>query len=873
MRPLRIAQALVSAVAGLVPRWQRRDWRQEWDAELRHHADSQNEPFGVVSRSTGAVADAVYLRSQALQLDVLAHDASVAWRNAIRRPAFTLLVVMTLALGIGVNSAVFALLDGVLLRPLPYRDPSRLVFVWHTLPSQNIFEVEATAWDYGDWHSLRSFSELALVSGGAVTIGGGDDPPERVRISSVSASLMPMLGIAPAIGRGFTAAEDTTDAPGVVILSDGLWRRRFGADPNVLGRIIQINNEQRAIVGVMPRGAALPGPTGGDEELWASAHMSAANWANDRSHNFVILARLADGTPLSQATAELEVHAARVAAERPSHRNVGVRVIPITEQTVKSARPTLLVIAGGVALLLLVASANASTLLLARAAHRQHELAVRTALGATRSHLLSLAMMDCLVLALLGGLVGLALGSWALGAMIPLLGEAVPKSLGVGVDGRVALFTAAVTTVLGVLFGAIVAAHRPGQGLSAALKSTARTASAAAAGRMRRALVVAQVALAVVLLSAAGLMLNSVVKLSRVNAGFDPRQLLTFRLALTTQNYAAFPSRVAFGSDVLQRLEAIPGVRHAALVSSIPLGGSRGANGVEVEGRPPNPNETIIVDQRHISPNYFQTMAIPMVSGRPFTATDDSRGEQVTIVNRAMAERYFPNENPIDRRVRLSAGYDSGVWFRIVGVVDNVRHIALSREAPTEMYRPFAQTAAGNIALAVKTDGEPTAIGAAVRNAVKTVDPNLPVYDMRTMEERISGSFAQTRGTMMLLLVTAVLAALLSGVAIYGSIWYSVSQRVPEIGVRLALGASRASIFLEVLRRAVVLTGIGSALGLAASLAAGRLLSGLLFQTTATDPGTHALVIAGTMTLAVVAGFVPARRATRVDPMTALRNE
>jgi putative ABC transport system permease protein len=477
------------------------------------------------------------------------------------------------------------------------------------------------------------------------------------------------------------------------------------------------------------------------------------------------------------------------------------------------------------------------------------------------------------VLALLGGLVGLALGSWALGAMIPLLGEAVPKSLAVGVDGRVALFTAAITVVLGVLFGAIVAAHRPGQGLSAALKSTARTASAAATGRMRRALVVAQVALAVVLLSAAGLMLNSVVKLSRVNAGFDPRQLLTFRLALTTQNYAAFPSRVAFGSDVLQRLEAIPGVRHAALVSSIPLGGSRGANGVEVEGRPPNPNETIIVDQRHISPNYFQTMAIPMVSGRPFTATDDSRGEQVTIVNRAMAERYFPNENPIDRCVRLSAGYDSGVWFRIVGVVDNVRHIALSREAPTEMYRPFAQTAAGNIALAVKTDGEPTAIGAAVRNAVKTVDPNLPVYDMRTMEERISGSFAQTRGTTMLLLVTAVLAALLSGVAIYGSIWYSVSQRVPEIGVRLALGASRASIFLEVLRRAVVLTGIGSALGLAASLAAGRLLSGLLFQTTATDPGTHALVIAGTMTLALVAGLVPARRATRVDPMTALRNE
>jgi putative ABC transport system permease protein len=873
MTPLRLAQTLVRAFSRLVPRWQRQDWRQEWDAELQHQALDRNEPFGTLSRSTGAAVDAVYLRSQALQLDVLARDLTFAWRNAIRRPAFTLLVVMTLALGIGVNSAVFALLDGVLLRPLPYRDPSRLVFVWHTLPSQNIFEVEATAWDYGDWRSLRSFSELALVSGGSVTIGGGDDPPERVRISSVTASLMPMLGIAPAIGRGFTPAEDTTDAPGVVILSDGLWRRRFGADPNVLGRVIQVNNEQLAIVGVMPRGAALPGPTGGDEELWASAHMSAANWANDRSHNFVILARLADGTSLSQASAELEVHAARVAAERPSHRNVGVRVIPITEQTVKSARPTLLVIAGGVALLLLVASANASTLLLARAANRQHELAVRTALGATRSHLLSLAMMDCLVLALLGGLVGLALGSWTLDAMIPLLGAAVPKSLAVAVDGRVALFTAAVTTVLGVLFGAIVAAHRPGHSLSAALKSTARTASVAAAGQTRRALVVAQVALAVVLLSAAGLMLNSVVKLSRVNAGFDPRQLLTFRLALTTQNYAAFPSRAAFGSDVLQRLAAIPGVRHAALISSIPLGGNRGANGVEIEGRPPNPSETIIIDQRHISPNYFQTMAIPMVSGRPFTATDDNRAEPVTIVNRAMAQRYWPDQNPIDRRVRVAAGYDSGVWFRIVGVVDNVRHISLSREAPMEMYRPFAQTAVGGFTLVIKADGEPSALGAGVRTAVKAVDPNLPVYDMRTMEERIAGSFAQTRGTMMLLLVTALLAAALSGVAIYGSIWYSVSQRVPEIGVRLALGASRASVFLDVLRRAVVLTGIGSVLGVVASLAAGRLIAGLLFETAATDPRTHAVVIAATMTLAVVAGFVPARRATRVDPITALRNE
>jgi putative ABC transport system permease protein len=349
-----------------------------------------------------------------------------------------------------------------------------------------------------------------------------------------------------------------------------------------------------------------------------------------------------------------------------------VRVIPITEQTVRSARPTLLVVAGGVALLLLVASANASTLLLARAANRQHELAVRTALGATRSHLLSLAMMDGLVLALLGGLVGLALGSWALGVMVPLLGSTLPKSLAVGVDARVALFTAGITTLLGVLFGAIVAAHRPAN-VTASLKATGadyergNQRSPSSSPRRDPGCSSGRVAVG------AGLMLNSVVKLSHVNAGFDPRRLLTFRVALTTQNYAAAPSRVAFGADVLQRLEGSPGVRSAALISAIPLGGTRGANGVEIEGRPPNPSETIIIDQRHISPNYFQTMAIPMVSGRPFTATDDSRAEPVTIVNRAMAQRYWPNQNPIDRRVRLAAGYDSGVWFRIVGVIDNVR--------------------------------------------------------------------------------------------------------------------------------------------------------------------------------------------------------
>jgi putative ABC transport system permease protein len=746
------------------------------------------------------------------------------------------------------------------------------VFVWQTLPTQNIAEVETTAWDYAEWRSVKSFSEMAIIASGAVTLTG-DDGAERVREVEVSASLMPMLGIAPRLGRGFTAEEDTADAPRAAIMSDGLWRRRYGADPGIVGRTIHVFDQPCIVLGVMPAGATLPGPLAEDTDIWLSMHFDSRQRANEISHNYQVLARLRDGVTLPQAQAELEALAARLAIDRPdSHKNVGVRVVPISEQTVRAIRPTLLIVAGGVGLLLLVASANASTLLLARAANREHETAIRTALGATRPRLLSLAVMESLVLASLGGLVGLVLGSWALRALVPILGVGLPRALPVDIDARVALFTAGVAVLLGLLFGVVVAAQRPGAALVDALKASGRT-TVGAIGRARSALVIAQVALAVVLLSAAGLMLNSVVRLSRVTPGFSPDHLLTFRLAIMGQNYSSPDARTSFVSNLLQRIDSTPGVRGAATVSSIPFGGSRGANGVEIEGRARKAGDLMIVDQRYITPTYMRTMNIPIVRGRAFTAADDSRGEPVTIINRAMADRYWPGENAIDRRVRLSAGFDSGHWFRIVGIVDNVRHISLSREPVPEMYRPFAQTAAGNLTAVIRTDGEPTAIAPLVRSIVHALDSNLPIYDVRTMDDRIAGSFAQTRGTMLLLLVTAVLAAALSGVAIYGSIWYSVSQRIPEIGVRLALGASRASVFADVLKRAVSLTGIGAAIGVVGALAGGRLIAGLLFETRASDPATLAIVVAGTLVLAVAAGIVPARRAMRVDPMIALRNE
>jgi putative ABC transport system permease protein len=801
-----------------------------------------------------------------MYLDLWLGDLRFAWRAVVRRPAFTSLVVLTLALGIGVNSAVFALVDAVLLRPLPYRDPSRLAFVWQTLPEHNVFELEATPFDYDAWHQVKSFAQIGLVATDAFTLTGGDNP-ERVSGSRVTASVMPLLGIAPQIGRAFAPAEDASGVERVVILSDGLWRRRYGADPSILGRTIQVNGVSRTVIGVMPRGTSLPGPLAGDDDVWLPAEMSGEERTNDVSHNYTVLARLADGTTPARASAGLEAFAARMTAEHPTtHRGLGVRLVPLAEQAVVTIRPTLLVIAGGVAMLLLVACANASTLLIARASNRRHELAVRTALGATRSRLLSLAITECLMLAVLGGLAGLVLGSWALHGLLP-------SSIAVDVDARGALFTAVVSAMLGLVFGAVVAAHGPDDRLSDSLKTSGRTTTARRAARARTTLVVAQVALAVVLLSAAGLMLTSVVKLSRVGTGFAADHVLTTRIALSGSSYSAAPARVALVSGLLERLQSAPGIHDAALTSTIPFGGTRGANGIEVEGRPKTPGEILIVDQRHISPGYFQAMQIPLLRGRTFTAADDSRAEPVVVINREMANRYWPNANPIDKRVRLTAGDDSGPWIRIVGVAEDVRHISLSRGAVPEMYRPYTQVPVAAFTLVVRTAADPAAIAPVVRAVVQAVDPDLPLYDVRTMDDRIAASFAQTRGTMLLLLVTAALAAALAGVAIYGSIWYSVSQRLPEIGIRLALGATRASVFAQVLGNAVGLTAIGAAIGTAASIAAGRLIAGLLFDTATTDPGTYAMVVGAVLALAVAASVVPARRAMSVDPMIALRAE
>jgi putative ABC transport system permease protein len=798
-------------------------------------------------------------------------DLRHACRDAIRRPGFTLLVSLTLALGLGVNAAVFALVDAVLVRPLPYRDPSRLVFVWQTLPQHNVFEVEAAPFDYFAWHSLRSLSELAAVTYSSFTLTGGRAEPERVRGARVTASLLPMLGLSPAIGRGFAAAEDRDDVPAVAILSDGLWRRRYGADPSIVGRTIEIEAEPRTVVGVMPRGAALPGSVGDDHELWLPMRMSPAERALEVSHNYTIVARLADGVTLAQASAELDAFAGRMAVERPSHTNIGARLVPVSERTVRPVRPALLVAAASVALLLLVSTGNASTLLIARAANRRGDLAVRAALGATQARLLSLSLAESLVFTSLGGAAALLLGSWTLRGLIALFAPSLPRAVVVHIDVRAALLTAGLAVAIGALFGA-VAAYRPTAGrLADTLRGTRSTAGASAA-RLRNALVVGQLALAVVLLSAAGLMLGSVAKLSRVSPGFAADHVLSFRLTLTGASYDAAPARAGFAARLVEQLASIPGVRSAGLASVVPFGGLRNANVIDIEGRPRRADETsIIIDQRTVSPSYISTMQIPLVGGRLLTDADDTRAEPITLINRTMARRYFSNEDPLNHRVRTTAGPGSGTWLRIVGVVDDVRHLGLSRDPVPEMYRPIAQNAVPTFTIVVRTAGEPAAMAPTARNVVRGLDPNLPLYDVLTMDERIAASSSQTRATMLLLTATALLASALAAVAIYGAIWYSVVQRTSEIGIRMALGASRWVVFRGVVASAIALAAAGAAIGAALAAAGGSLLPALLFDTRPTDPPTYAAVIASVLILAVVASLVPACRAMRVEPATALR--
>jgi putative ABC transport system permease protein len=808
-----------------------------------------------------------------MHLDSWWGDLRFAWRTAVRRPGLTLLVVLTLALGLGANSAMFALVDAVLLRPLPYRSAERLVFVWQTLPRHDVFELEATPSDYTAWQQVRSFESLALVAPDSFTVTG-DQEPERVLGTRSTATLLPLLGISPRLGRAFDAAEDVDDASPVVILSDALWRRRYGGDPGVVGRTIDVNDTPHTVVGVMPPQAAPPGRLARNDAIWLPARMRSDERINEISHNYTMVGRLARNVTVEQASAEMATVAAAQAIERPaSHTNIGARVVAVSEDTVRGIRPALLLLMSAVGLLLLIAAANVSTLLLARASSRQREAAVRVALGASLGRQLSLAMAESVILVGLGAVAGLVLGELVLKGVLPIFAASLPRVATVAVDGRVAAFTIGVASVLGIVL-ALVVAQMPRHQLAAALKSGARSSGGPRARRARSTLVVAQVALSVLLLSAAGLLLRSFVRLQHVDPGFTVDRVLTFRQALPQGRYPSAAAQRAFVDDLLPGLNAIPGVTGGAINSMLPLGGSYGGNGFAIEGRQVVAGESIIAGSREVTPDYFNLLGLPLVSGRVFTTRDGPTAEPVAVINQTMARRWWGDADAVNQRIRITGGPQTlDGWFRIIGIVGDVRHNGLARPPAPEVYRPYSQIPKSTFSVVVRTAGDPMAIVPAVRDRVRRIDPNLPLYDVRTMQDTVASSFAEAGATALLLLLTAALAAALAAVAIYGSIWYAVTQRIPEIGIRLALGASGQSVCRDVVGRALWMTAVGTAIGTAAALAVGPLLTDLLFDTRPTDPATYVAVVATLMMLTAGASVVPARRAMRVDPIAALRQE
>ncbi len=795
-------------------------------------------------------------------------DLRFGARMLLKRPGFTAVAVLILALGIGANSAIFSVINGVILRPLDYADPDRLVVVWEKIKQTD--QLELAPDDYFDYRDSAQFIEhLAASDRRNYNLTGGDDPV-RIEGAAVTASLFPALGVAPALGRTFSPEEDRAGADPVVVLSYGLWQRRFGGDPKIIGRAISLSGAAHTVIGVMPASFQFPPPQAQSgvirSELWTPRLLETETGRN--SHSLFVVGRLKPGVTMAQAKAGIETIAARrQQTRRDTHESIGANTLPLGDQVARRIKPSLMALLGAVGIVLLIACANVANLLLLRAASRRKEIAIRAAMGAGRARLLRQLMIESLLLALLGGGAGLLIAYWGVDALLTLGGGVIPRADEVTVDARVLGFTLLISLLTGVIFGLIPALRASGLDLNEALRDGGRI-STGGSNRLRGALVVAEVALALVMLIGAGLLIKSFWRLQQVAPGFNAKNLLAMETSLASTRYDTPQSQAAFFKQALERINSLPGVQSAAIVNNPPLSSRRSVDGFLIEGRPEprSRSETPLADYRSISPDYFRAMNIPISQGRAFTEADAADAPPVAIVNEAVVRRYWPNESPIGRRIKMRDR-----WQTIVGVVGDVRQSGLDAEASTHVYMPFAQNPQGRMGLVIRTSAEPMSLAAAVRNQIGAIDKDQPVYNVQTMERTVADSVSPRRLNMLLLGILAAVALALALTGIYAIIAYSVAQRTREIGVRIALGAQRRDVMRLVVGHGMSLALLGVAVGLALALGLTRFLSGLIYDVSATDPATFAAVVALLAIVALVACYIPARRATKVDPMIALR--
>ncbi|HEU4507784.1 MAG TPA: ABC transporter permease [Pyrinomonadaceae bacterium] len=802
------------------------------------------------------------------------HDMRFALRMLLKNPGFTVVTVIALALGIGANTAIFSVVNTVLLRPLPYKDPERLVMVWEDASKTGHPRDTPSAANYIDWRDQnQAFEGMAATTSDSFNLTGAGEP-ERLAGMRVSANLFPLLGVEPHVGRVFTAAEDQPGSHRVVLLSYGLWQRRFGGDRNIAGKPVTLNGETYQVVGVMP--ARFQFPTV-DNQIWVPIAFTAEEAADRDVKYLEVVARLKSGTTLEQAQAEMTTIATRLQQQYPdSNVDIGAAVTSLHEHLVGDIKPALLILLGAVGLVLLIACANVANLLLARAAVRQKEIAVRVALGARHGRLIRQFLTESVLLSTVGGIVGLAVAYVGLVLLRNSIPEDILQASEISIDLKVLGFTLFVSVATGVIFGLAPAIQALRFKQSETLKEGGRDAATGGSGkRLRSALVTAEVAVSLVLLIGAGLLINSFVRLRNVDPGFRSDNLLTMRVVMPLSKYLDRPRRIAFYNDMLQRVQSLAGVRSVAITSNLPLYRQGNSMSVRIHGRPELPvAQQPVVVTRIVSPGYLDTMTIPLLSGRKFTDQDEITTPRVAVISETMARTFWPGEDPIGKRFGIGEIESDQSWISVIGVARDVRQLELTADPKPQAYLSYLQFGFFDPRdLVVKTDVDPASLATTVRNAVWEIDKDQPVSNIQTMEAVLAGSIARQRFSMVFLAIFAGLALVLAGVGIYGVMSYSVAQRTREIGIRMALGAQTTAVLKLALGYGMKLVIIGIAIGLVAAFALTRLMSSLLFGVTATDPMTFTLISLLLIGVAALASYIPARRATKVDPLIALRYE
>jgi predicted permease len=807
-------------------------------------------------------------------MNTLLKDLRYALRTMLKKPGFSLIAVVTLALGIGGSTAIFTVVNAALLRGLPYKSPDRLYHLFESTPQKEFAQREFSYPDFQDYQQNQVLDGLAAYAGGGGIMSGRGES-ERVAAPAATANFFSVLGVEPIIGRTFQPGEDKPGAPRTVVLTYPMWQRRFGGDPAIVGQSLTINGDGYTVIGVLPATFQFALR---QNDMWRAYQPTDAQLTRRFLHGTNLIGRLKPGVTPAQAQAELSVIATRIEQQyKESHANTGLKIVPLQEQVVGPVKPILFVLLAAVGFVLLIACANVASLLLTRSLARNKEVAIRAALGASRWRVVRQLLTESLLLAVVGGAAGLLIAQWGVGALVAFLPDnqinALPFLRSLHVDARVLAFSFALSLVTGIVFGLVPALQSSRPDLNEALKEGGRNTSGGGGQRLRSALVMTEIAMAVVLLVGAGLMMKSLLRLVESDIGFNPEKLLTMTVVPPAAKYADANRQIEFFDQLRTRVQSLPGVTGVGSVDILPLQGGNTTR-VNVEGDPvPPPGQELEANVRTVDQNYFQTLGVPLAAGRAFDDRDQPNATPVVIIGKSLADRVFAGRDPIGRRL-VYAGVKAPP-ITIIGVVGDVKIGGLDEAIRPVIYYPLRQDGGGGANLVVRTSGDPNALAAAIRSETHALEPDVAIFNVNAMEQLISNSPAafMRRFPALLISIFAGVALLLASIGIYGVVSYSVNQQRHHIGVRMALGAQTSDILKMVLRQGLTLALGGMALGIVAALGLTRLLRTLLFGVQATDIATFAFVLATLFLVALFACYIPARRATKVDPLVALRYE